>query len=113
MKSFPETPHSEGTRHDVVMGSELYLINRVEEGKGSWYMYCINYGRFDDGKGRSELLSQKLGRSTQTSSPVRTQSLLSLMESSTDVRHPPSSGRHVSPSCHVHIGPRQAFIVRP
>src|SRR6266403_997889 len=63
MKRSAETSHSQGARHDVVMVSELYLINRVEEGKRSWYMYCINYGRFDDGKGRSELLSQKLGRS--------------------------------------------------
>jgi hypothetical protein len=40
-------------------------------------MYCINYGSFDYVQGRSGRLSQKLGPSTQRSSLVRTQSVLS------------------------------------
>jgi hypothetical protein len=48
-------------------------------------MYCINYGSFDYGQGRSGWLSQKLRPSTQTSSLVRTQFVL-LCGILTDVR---------------------------
>ena len=45
-------------------------------------MYCINYENFGCGQGRSEWLSRKHRPSTQRSSLVRTQSVLSPVESS-------------------------------
>jgi hypothetical protein len=53
-------------------------------------MYCINYGSFDYGQGRSGRLSQKLRPRTQRSSLVRTQSLLSPVGSSLLFAPPPS-----------------------
>jgi hypothetical protein len=54
-------------------------------------MYCINYGSFNYGQDRSGRLSQKLRPSTQRSSLVRTQPLLSPVELSLMFAPPPSS----------------------
>jgi hypothetical protein len=58
-------------------------------------MYCINYGSFDYGQGRSGRLSHsetpsKYAKEQQWSSLVRTQSLLSPVESSLMFALPPS-----------------------
>jgi hypothetical protein len=62
-------------------------------------MYCISYGSFDYGQGRSWRLSQKLHPRTQTSSLERTQSLLSPVESSLMFAPPPSPLKR---SCRAH-----------
>jgi hypothetical protein len=51
-------PFSRYALHDMIIGYELYLNNRVEYGKRSYYMYCINYGSFNYGQSRSGRLSE-------------------------------------------------------
>jgi hypothetical protein len=53
-------------------------------------MYCINYGSFVYGQGRSGRLSQKLRPSTQRISLVCTQPVLSPVEFSLMFAPPPS-----------------------
>jgi hypothetical protein len=82
-------------------------------------MYCINYGSFDYGQGRSGRLSQKLRPNTQRSSLVRTQYLLFPCGILTDVRTSTLPSQAIDTSLIPaeliadYVIDREAFIARP
>jgi hypothetical protein len=76
-------------------------------------MYCTNHGSFDYGQGRSGRLSEKLRPSTQISSLVRTQSLLSVRGILTDVRTAALPSQAVDTSLPPTELIAEAFITRP
>ena len=76
-------------------------------------MYCINYGSFDYGQGRSGLLFQKHHPSTQRANLVRIVSCgpRGILTDVCTVALPPQAV-DTSTSCRAHSGLGEAFIAR-